>query len=191
METAGSLEAFFQDAIDRALKERNGGFEPDPHLEHYLVRLLADYATHPIDETPLALKMLGAVDAAPRERRETLREVGDTSLFVSGFWSESLAGGTIDVDYYIDLGGSAYGELARGTRGWSFDPLGAVYETLAAEFTRFVDVLAVVSQRLMPPTTPQDIVKLYERWRRTGSKWSARNLVALGVFPQRGATRPQ
>jgi len=189
MDQTESLESFFQEAVDQAMREK--GVEANPLTEHYLVHLLATYATQPIDETPLALKMMGAFDAAPREKREKLREVGDTSLFVSGFWTESFARRMVDVDYYIGLGGSAYGELARTGEGWRRDPYGDVYGALAAQFARFVEVLTLISRRLMPPTGPRDIVKLYERWLSTRSSWAARRLAALGVFPQRGGTRPQ
>jgi hypothetical protein len=189
MQHAESLEAFFHQAVDKALHEQ--GVEADPLTEYYLVQLLATYANQPIDDSPLALKMLGARVAEPREKRERLREVGDTSLFLSGFWAESFARRLVDVDYYIGLGGSAYGQLARTSMGWRQDPYGDVYGTLAENFARFVEVLGNISRRLMPPSGPRDVVKLYERWLRTRSTWAGRRLAALGVFPQRGGTRPQ
>lgn len=188
MEQSESLEVFFQDQVDRALKDQ--GVKASGLTEHYLVQLLATYARQAIDDTPLATKMLEALGATPRERRERLREVGDTSLFVSGFWSDSFARRLVDVDYYIGLGGSAYGELARTGPGWARDPWGGVYGTLADNFARFVDVLSLVSSRTMP-STPQDIVKLYDRWRKTHSAWAARRLAGLGVLPQRAGSRPQ
>jgi len=189
MEHAESLEPFFQEAVDRALKEQ--GVNADPLTEHYLVQLLATYAKQPIDDSPLALKMLAAANAEPRERRERLREVGDTSLFVSGFWAESFARKLVDVEYYIGLGGTAYGELARTSAGWRRDPRCDVYETLAENFSRFVDVLMLISRRIMPPTGPRDVLKLYEKWLQTRSSWAARRLATLGVFPQRGGSRLQ
>lgn len=189
MEQPESLEGFFQDEVDRALKDQR--VDVDPLTEHYLVQLLATYANQQIDDAPLGLKLLESVSAEPRERREKLREVGDTSLFVSGFWTESFARKMVDVEYYIGLGGTAYGELAKTGSGWSRDPYGGVYETLAENFARFVEVLMLVSRRLLPPTSPRDIIKLYERWMSTRSSWAARRLAALGVFPQRGASRAQ
>ncbi len=189
MEQTASLEAFFQDVVDRALRAER--VETSSLTEHYLVRLLASYSRQPIDETPLALKLLGAFEAAPRERRERLREVGDTSLFVSGFWTDSFGRRAVDVDYYIDMGGSAYGQLARVGPGWQRDPFGDVYGNLAENFVRFVAVLELVSRWLMPTAAPQDIIRLYEKWRQTGSGWAARRLAAAGVLPQNGGTRPQ
>jgi hypothetical protein len=184
MEQPATLEGFFHEAVDQALKEN--GVEASTLTEHYLVQLLATYASQSIDDTPLGVKLLEALGATPRERRERLREVGDTSLFVSGFWSDSFSRRAVDVDYYIDLGGSAYGELARSGAGWRRDPNCDVYGALAENFPRFVDVLALISRRIMPPASPQDIVKLYERWLRTRSHWAARRLAAVGVVPQSG-----
>jgi hypothetical protein len=135
--------------------------------------------------------MLEAVEAAPRERRHTLREIGDTSLYVSGFWAESLADKLVDVDYYIDLGGTAYGELARGGTGWTGDPFGDVFGELAANFARFVEVLMVISRRTTHVANNEDVVRLYQRWQRTKSRWAAARLAALGVIPARGDGRPQ
>jgi len=43
----------------------------------------------------------------------TLKEVGDTSLYVAGFFAKSLTRSLVDVDYYVGLGQSAYAQLAR------------------------------------------------------------------------------
>jgi hypothetical protein len=189
MELGGSIEEFFRDEVERAVRDR--GLEAAPLTAHYLVQLLATYAAHPIEDRPLALKMLEAADATPRERRTQLREIGDTSLYVSGFWSDSLADRLVDVDYYIDLGGTAYGELARGGTRWTGDPFGNVFGELAANFTRFVEVLMVISRRATPVTTNQDVVRLYQRWVRTKSRWAAARLAALGVVAGSGDGRPQ
>ncbi len=188
MDQAESLEAFFQQQVDRALKEK--GLETGNLTEFYLVQLLATYAHHSIDERPLALKMLEAQEADAPGRRERLREVGDTSLFVSGFWSDSFARRIVDVDYYIGLGGTAYGELARTGPGWARDPYGNVYEALAENFSRFVDVLTLVSHRMMPEPGAQDILKLYQRWTKTRSRWAAKRLAGLGVVPPKSGGKP-
>jgi hypothetical protein len=179
-----SIEEFFRGEVDRAFRDR--GLTPGTMTEHYLVHLLAAYAAQPIEERPLALKMLEAVEAAPRERRTQLREIGDTSLYVSGFWTESLDNKLVDVDYYIDLGGTAYGELARGGTGWTGDPYGAVFAELAANFARFVEVLMLISRRTTRTASNEDVLRLYQRWQRTRSRWAAARLATLGVVPLRG-----
>ena len=189
MDLESTVESFFRGEIDRALRDQ--GLTSGTLVEHYLVQLLAAYAAQPIDEAPLALKMLAATEAPPRERRIQLREVGDTSLYVSGFWGESLDDGAVDVDYYIELGGTAYGELARGGPGWTSDPFGDVFGELASNFPRFVGVLEKVSRRTARCSHDQDVLRLYRRWQRTRSHWAEVRLAALGVVTPKGDGRPQ
>src|SRR4051812_11272012 len=156
MDLEHSVEGFFHDEVDRAFRDK--GLSSGTLVEHYLVQLLAAYAAQGISDAPLALKLAEAVDAPPRERRRSLREIGDTSLYLSGYWADSLADKMVDVDYYIELGGSAYGELARGGPGWTSDPFGAVFGELAENFARFVEVLGIVSRRTSPPSTNEDVL---------------------------------
>src|SRR4029077_16722824 len=187
MEIETSVEVFFRDEVDRAFKDE--GLSPGVMVEHYIVQLLAGYAAPPIETEPLALRMAAAFEAPPRERRRQLRDIGDTSLYVSGFWGESLEDAAVDVDYYIEMGGSAYRELARGGVGWTGDPYGDVFRELAMNFVRFADALALVSRRTAIPASNQDIVKLYRRWQATKSASAAARLAAMGVVPSDGDGR--
>lgn len=111
--------------------------------------------------------------------------MGDTSLYVSGFFSESLQRKLVDVDYYIQMGGAAYSQLARYFRS-SPDSIvfGDVYGELGLKFGRFVDVLAEISETTMSGN--QGLVHLYEKWLRTGSEWTERRLRAQGVIFGKG-----
>jgi hypothetical protein len=189
MDLTATVEGFFHDEVDRAFRDK--GLPSGTMVEHYVVQLLAAYAAHGIADAPLALKLAESLEAAPRERRRSLREIGDTSLYVSGFWADSLSDKLVDVDYYIEMGGSAYGELARGGVGWTGDPLGVVYAELAENFVRFVEVLAIVSRRTTRPATNEDVLRLYRSWQRTGSRSAAARLAALGVVPPKTDGRPQ
>jgi hypothetical protein len=66
-----------------------------------------------------------------------------------------------------------------------------VFADLAANFARFVEVLMVISRRTAPPSNNQDVVRLYQRWQRTKSRWAAARLAALGVIASAGDGRPQ
>ena len=188
MSLDASLESFFGDHVRRAFVEE--GLSAGEPTASYLVRLLAAYAAQPIADRPLALRLLEALgdDVSPSQRRVQLRQIGDTSLYVSGFWADSLSGKLIDVDYYIDLGGTAYGERARATTshggGDVVAGLGAsdVFGELAANFGRFVEVLMIVSRKTACAGGNRDVVRLYERWLRTKSRWAARRLVEIGVL---------
>ena len=112
------------------------------------------------------------------ERAQKLREIGDQSLYISGFFADSLQRSLVDVDYYIKIGGSAYAQLARMKSGArQFEP---AYVELAGKFPRFVDVLAEVSAG-SSLTSDRSVVELYERWLKTGSEWIERKLRARGV----------
>lgn len=181
-----SLSAFFHEALTAAI--RNQGVEASEATEFYLVNLLAEFARSPIGDAPLALQLAEAQTASPEERAHKLREIGDRSLYVSGFFSDSLQRRLVDVDYYIKMGGTAYRLLARmPSRTASFS---GVYLELSGKFPRFVDVLAEVSE-LSSLSSDAGVVQLYERWLRTGSEWIARKLRARGMLPGGGGGEVQ
>src|SRR5262249_18692392 len=132
----------------------------------YVVQLLAGSVRRPAndDAAPLAMRLAKAMDAGGVRQRAGLREVGDASLFISGFFSDSLNRGVVDVDYYVTIGGYAYNALSRVER----DTCSPVFAELAAKFLGFVDVLSEVSERSACASNGE-ILRLYERWLRTGS----------------------
>lgn len=177
-----SITEFFHDRVSEAI--RNQGVDTSAPTECYLVSILAEFTKSPPDDEPLALKLAQAV-GSPDERVRQLKDVGDTSLYVSGFFSDSLQRKLVDVDYYIQMGGAAYAELARYFRGNPHSVVfGEVYDELGSKFPRFVDVFAEVSEQTI--TGNLGLVQLYERWLRTGSEWMERRLRAQGVIPRKG-----
>src|SRR5262249_25277941 len=97
----------------------------------YLVNLLTGFVqldrTRSANDEPLCARLAVAVQASGSRQRDGLREVGDLSLFISGYFSDSLTRSLVDVDYYIQLGEHAYGCLAKqGDR-----TLSDVFEELA------------------------------------------------------------
>jgi hypothetical protein len=172
--THASVAGFFHEVVTEALQRKS--LEVSPSAECYLVTLLGNYAHQAITDEPLSLKLAQACDPGARVR--VLKEVGDTSLYVTGFFAESLNRKLVDADYYINLGGAAYRELAhrlnvsKGAR--------AVYEELAAKFPSFVEVLGEIS--LQVNFVGSDVVKLYEKWLETRSEWVEHRLRTLGML---------
>jgi hypothetical protein len=170
----------------------NQGVAADDHTAYYVVNLLTLFARHEAlaehgklgpGLQPLALILAEAAETPNREiRNAMLRRVGDTSLFVAGFLGDGFARKLVDVDYYIDMGGAAYGRLSdnvRGTRdGRAF---GTVFAELAEKFRDFVDVLAEI--RDSGRAAAIDVLRLYEVWLRTGSRRAARLLREHGLEP--------
>jgi hypothetical protein len=181
MEVNSNVSAFFHELLTSTIK--NQGLDTSEPTECYLVNLLSNFTKQSLDDEPLALKMATAVFSSPDERARYLKDIGDQSLYVSGFFSESLQRKLVDVDYYIQMGGAAYGELARYFRGYRrSEVFGAVYDELGQKFPRFVDVLAEISEQTSV-TSSQSLVQLYERWLKTGSEWMERRLREHGVIP--------
>ena len=186
-----SLQEFFRDSVDQAMRRQ--GLRADGHTAYYVVNLLTLFARSDafyektqagLGLKPLALMLVEATETLSlRERSFVLQRVGDVSLFIAGFFAESLAKHIVDVDYYIHVGCGAYNSLSvevRGTpRGQAFGP---VFAELARKFKCFVDVLNDVRDQARA-NDDQDVLRLYETWLRTGSKRAEHLLRGLGVEP--------
>lgn len=174
---------FFKDHIESALARQH--LEPRGLTSYYLVDLLCRFTRPDLripfnddQEAPLALRLARALDAGGIERRARLRNLGDFSLFMSGFFSDSLRRRAVDLDYYVSMGGYAYSSLARRDS----DAFGEVYAELGRKFVPFMDVLTDISERT-GHTSGRDILRLYERWLRTGSKRTGDELARQGIAP--------
>jgi hypothetical protein len=172
---AASVDEFFHSVVTDALSAVD--LEASEPAGWYLVGLLGDMTRVRLTDEPLGPK-LATPEVEPAERVRTLKHVGDTSLYVAGFFAESLTRSLVGVDYYVGIGQSAYAQLARSLGGQR--TLTDVYEELAENFPRFVDVLAEVRKRT-DFATP-DIGRLYEMWLRTRDEWIEHKLRAAGVL---------
>ncbi len=186
-----NLQEYFRESVDTAVARQS--VEIDPHATHYVVNLLTLYSRSEAlyEDTgdhyglkPLAIMMKDAVDAPTQdERRFALQRLGDVALFIAGCFADSLAKKLVDLDYYIRMGGSAYGSLSeemRGTvRGRAF---GHVFAELAAKFQILVDVLNEVSESARSGSD-RDVLRLYEVWLKTGSRRAEELLRAQGIHP--------
>jgi hypothetical protein len=176
-----SAVEYFKELVDGALSRQ--GLAAQELTAYYVVQLLASFLQRNVgrvedDQTPLALRLGRALDSGGMQQRATLREIGDVSLFISGFFSDSLTRKLVDVDYYISIGGCAYNALSRVET----DTFSPVFAELAQKFVEFVDVISEVSERTSC-TSNADLLRLYEKWLRTGSRRSGQLLVERGVVP--------
>jgi hypothetical protein len=172
-----SVDEFFHDVVQEALDAIH--LATNEPTEWYLVGLLGEFTRGRITDEPLGLQLADA-PAEPGQRVKRLKEVGDTSLYVSGFFAESLGRKLVDIEYYASIGSAAYAELASRLGG----SLTEVYGELAARFPDFVEVLAEVRRRVDFAGT--DIVRLYQQWLRTRDEWIERKLRAFGVLVDPG-----
>ncbi len=176
-----SAVEYFKELVDGAIEHQH--LQATELASYYVVQMLAAFAERPggdarADDTPLAIRLAEALGSGGAQQRVGLRHVGDLSLFVSGFFSDSLKRKLVDVDYYATIGGYAYQALSRVES----DTVAAMFGELGDKFVGFVDVLAEVSERTQCASNA-DLLRLYERWLKTGSPRSGQLLVERGVVP--------
>lgn len=178
------LGSWFAERVDAALSRRSVAASPE--VRAYLVGLLSRGAAGSfVDlDDPLVLALHRALSSSePWERLERLRDVGDRALVLSGFFTDRLAHRGIARDYVVGLGGRAFQGAHEAAR--HRNQPAKVYVELAGAFGEWASVLDEVRETTTLKT-PQDIVRLYDRFRRTGSPEVASRLVREGVFPVRG-----
>ena len=180
-------EEHFSEVIHEACQERQ--IKTHPQIEAYLVQILKHYLIsrnfhQPIQqdsaEKPpdtFAEMYLTAMNAESPKKKELMRTVADKSLYLTGFFADSLHKKIVDVDYYSEVGSAAYYNLAAWTKE---DTLATIFTTLSKRFNEFVNVLNYVSEKSQIQAD-SDVLKLYDRYLRTGSEMAREKLNELGV----------
>lgn len=116
----------------------------DEECESYLVLTLLHYLGRPeLVRSVLALQFLDALTADGRYRRDSLRDVGDQCLLYAGLFPEQTRRRRVSTRYFIDLGRTAYREVAEDTP----NALGALYASLAGTFESLACVLCALRDR--------------------------------------------
>lgn len=187
-----SIRAFFKELLDAARAAQK--LHVADGTEYYLVNLLDQFAASDrlfakteggaLDETPLVLLYQQAIEAQGPDQQRAFRRLGDVSLYTVGFLPDHVEHKAVDASYYAAMGREAYARLAQlCSRGVSRDfGFAGIYEELAARFQVMVELLNEVSDRLLLGTEA-GVLRLYERFQRTGSARVARLLAERGMSP--------
>jgi hypothetical protein len=177
---SSNLIEFFRERVREALDHQK--VDAPEGVEYYLVNLLGDYnrVTPTKQQKPLAILLGEALKSGPHQRIPILKKIGDLSLFTAGFFPDSLRRRLVDVDYYIGMGGSAYGNLSSlMNREPAFEE---IYTELASRFVSYVDILSEVSEK-SELLSDRDILRIYETWLKTGSERAKQLLSDKGILP--------
>ena len=105
--------------------------------------------------------------------KSNLKKIGDTSLYISGFFRESLRKKMVSVDYYINMGQQAYESLS-GFQG------GELFEELAVRFSDLVFVLFQIRKKNQNDKY-NDLLSMLDKYMETGCSQTARDLVDQGI----------
>lgn len=183
-------EAHFSEVVKEACQIRK--VKAQPVVEVYLVRLLQHYLDsrnfhQPIQDSSeqkppetFAEMYLQAMNSDHAKKRELMRVVGDRALYLTGFFGDSLQRKIVDIDYYVEIGSAAYSSLYTLTKSKE-DALSHVYKTFSKRFLDFVDVLSYISEK-SSIQADQNVLRLYDRYLRTGSELAREKLSEMGVI---------
>jgi len=188
--TDANVTEFFRDCVEDAANNQHVDAAPD--TLHYIVSLL----THFTRSSELFTREPGQTSLKPLaeiyheslrsesqvQRDAALRRLGDIALFIAGTFSAHITRRGLSPEYYVSMGGSAYGSLADDDRSRTPDGLKDTFGELSEKFERFVNVVAEVNEsgRI---EDDQSLVQNYGRWLSTGDKRAELALRRAGIFP--------
>lgn len=190
------VEDFFGEIVNEAMKAK--GLHASAAARTYLVSLLADLAKpgSPVERTlerPLTLLLDEALHTPQLgDRFEKLRTLGDGVLYSSGFFADHFEARGVDTNYVIGIGRTAYDTagslLTTSTTRLDEEGPTDIFKELATRFTDFVAVLTEVANATLArgAATSRGVLKLYERWLKTGSESLAEALFSHGFVAPRG-----
>jgi hypothetical protein len=191
VEQIANLRDYFRRSVEDVME--NQGVDMDPHASYYVVNLLTSFSrTEALYEDdgesnglrPLALMLADAANAnSVEERSQSLQRIGDVSLFISGFFSDSLEKSAVDIDYYINMGGNAYAVLSEEIRGtFRGNAFAHIYQELSEKFLILIDILNEIRDNRRSDSN-LDLLRTYQVWQKTGSRRCEELLRKQGVVP--------
>ncbi len=189
-----TLMEFFYESLQQALAEQK--ISLGQATEYYLVDLLSRYSQAESLIKPGSEKgektygelYLESYHLSPSERSRVLKYIGDTTLFLCGFFSESFKRKLVDVDYYAMLGRASYYHLVEVSEYIKMRiGVPEVFAELVNKFLDLVDVIAEIGEKTRISAS-SDLLRIYERWLRTHSKRDRKLLREKGIEPIRDIT---
>ena len=187
----GSPRVLFAELVAKALDRT--GVSPSPHAAAYLVDLLAEAIRPDPDSAPETFTegLLHAQRQCGAERVSRLRAPGDRALFLSGFFSDSLAERTVSVGWVVEVGRVAYADLssllASRKVAWTGSCL---YRELAERFPQYSEVLTEVGDGVRAATSA-GLAPLFQRYLRLGRTADRRRLLRRGLVVPEGRGKLQ
>jgi hypothetical protein len=187
---------FFREKVRAALSRQR--VEISEEIEFYLVTLLCDFITPgkietihgEIDlfDTPLALVLKTALESPSEHQYKLYKSIGDTSLYMAGYFQDSFNEKTVSSKYFMELGASAYLTASTLTeRKQNFLPPARIFKCLSASFPDFVEIVADIAEKLEQDS--QGLLATYTRWKKNQSKRLEQTLLASGMLPHLDTTK--
>ncbi len=181
------LQTALQDYFRQRLAEFSESLQPKPqedtlwYLGHMLARFgnsdqLFSYDNGAITLRPLALLYNDALNAETSQQRcLQLRQLGDLALFLGALFPDNYARRGIHKDYFVGMGGGAYDYLSENARTHRH-----IFAELATSFSRALQLIANACSK-DHVFDANDVIALYNQWRKTQNPALAKQLRELGI----------
>ncbi|PIP90663.1 MAG: hypothetical protein COW01_07420 [Bdellovibrionales bacterium CG12_big_fil_rev_8_21_14_0_65_38_15] len=151
-----SLQTFFFDELTQVNQKSS---RPLPReTVHYSSIVLDQYGESgkyfetvegKVRDKVLGLKLLETCHMSRSKQVRALRDIGDTALFLCGFFSDSLNSKIIDTSYYQQVGCSAYRKLNHLVPEFYETP--SFYEQLSKSFSGVTMLMNIVAEKMTKP----------------------------------------
>ncbi|HEB55381.1 MAG TPA: hypothetical protein ENI98_03555 [Gammaproteobacteria bacterium] len=168
---SGSQVADWQTLVSEA--ETELGVSLDEEMESYLVFTLMHYSRRPdMASRVMALDYLQAMHNSGSASQQQMREVADQCLLLTGLFPARARRRRVSLTYYVDLGRSAYQQLAENLASMT-----EFYSRMAQQFIQAMDTLHTI-RRMSEGQLQLDPLEAFNLWQQTGSR-AARAQMAL------------
>ena len=191
-----NMREYFREALSVALRKK--GVDVTETAQAYLVHLLAEFGRTDAafagvergETQALATWLTRAQEASPDEAVRIYKHMGDSSLYLTGFFSDSVQSAPVPRDYYVSMGGQAYASVAGLMRSHAATSA-ALFAELSDRFGDLVDLLCAMSlhgERSVPSgsLSSDKLLSLVERYRRTHNPEILETLKTHGVVLRPG-----
>lgn len=147
---AASMQAYFREALDAAM--RSSHIVITEPAQVYVVHLLNEFSRSEkafagVDHggKPVMVDMLERAYGADRaEALRIFRHLGDTSLYLLGFFKESQKNRIVSHSYYQDIGSQAYQHASDLSRIYAAQSA-AIFSELAENFGSMILLLESIA----------------------------------------------
>jgi hypothetical protein len=185
-----SIEEFFSTEVEKISKRH--GLNLSAELITYLSNILVRFASteelklsHPVKEeknnlTPTEFWI--EVQQLPlHQQLNALKFLGDYSLFVTGFFSENVRGGLLDMDYFQALGGKAYYQAGKIREAIAAEKALNLFFSLAESFPHYSEIFSELYDQTLLHSN-EGALKVFEKWQKTNSQSLSVLLMQEGFY---------
>lgn len=186
LELVESSENFFRELLSDALSQKR--LKPSAETEIYLVNLLnrfvvtdhlfsRDQEGRYRDETLVALLKEALEQPEIRTKSLIFRQLGDLSLYKAGFFHEYISRKSVNLGYYMEMGGVAYQNAATLSNETTNRQ---IYSELSSQFPYFVDVFSAIKTNTTPKTE-SNLLRMCQTWLENENPETGNALKEAGI----------